>query len=179
MKKTPNIFVFTAEGGEAKVHLARSITSSISDSLMFENFRTDDHDELRRIRDSAGGFYAWGAQLGSQNISRWRAMNAGDIVLGVFDFSYKIVATIQGKFDSHRAAAALWNTNARTGSTFQLMYFLSRPEPIDIAVRSLSPPLAGGYQGFTKISAERVHCLLNEFDTSHDFVEHLKRISRS
>jgi hypothetical protein len=70
------IFVFTAGNPEARQHLADSIQNHIEDEKLFAHFDEQHHAELHRIRDEAGGFYAWGAVWGIRNIllgSRWNA----------------------------------------------------------------------------------------------------------
>ena len=60
------IFVFTAGNPDAKLHLADSIQKPIDDpqAKVFDNFDEAYHAELKRIRDEAGGFYAWDAVWG-------------------------------------------------------------------------------------------------------------------
>ena len=57
----PQIFVFTAGTPEARQHLADSIQNPMDDGVVFGNFDESHHEELQRIRDEVGCFYAWGA----------------------------------------------------------------------------------------------------------------------
>jgi hypothetical protein len=55
------IFVFTAGNPEARHHLIDSVQNPVDDAVVFDNFDEAHYEELERIKDKAGGFYAWGA----------------------------------------------------------------------------------------------------------------------
>jgi hypothetical protein len=80
------IFVFTAGNPDAKLHLADSIQKPIDDpqAKVFDNFDEAYHAELKRIRDEAGGFYAWGTVWGVRNRPTWEQMQRDDFVLCVY-----------------------------------------------------------------------------------------------
>jgi hypothetical protein len=67
------IFVFTAANSTAQENLLKSIENPIQpESIIFNGFKeiTEDlHDELIRIKSTAGGFYAWGGRAtGSRSL---------------------------------------------------------------------------------------------------------------
>lgn len=60
------VFVFTAANPTAQANLSKSIENPIwPEGTVLEGFEEMDEDleaELGRIKDVAGGFYAWGAE---------------------------------------------------------------------------------------------------------------------
>jgi hypothetical protein len=107
----PQIFVFTAGNPEARQHLVDSIRRPIDDAIVFGNFDEPHHEELDRIRDKAGGFYAWGAVPGVRNIPTWEQMERDDFVLCVYDSAYRYVSRLLAKYDNPACAEAIWGTN--------------------------------------------------------------------
>jgi hypothetical protein len=59
------IFVFTAGNPEARQHMVDSIENPIDDAVVSDNFDEAHHEELERVMEEAGGFYAWGARCGA------------------------------------------------------------------------------------------------------------------
>jgi hypothetical protein len=45
-----------------------SIENPIYEAVVFGNFDEAHHEELERMRDEAGGFYAWGTVWGMRNM---------------------------------------------------------------------------------------------------------------
>ena len=72
------IFVFTAANSKAQDNLRKSIEDPIQpESVVFDGFDEMSEDlrkELNRIMDTAGGFYAWGAEPRGHADSTWRRM---------------------------------------------------------------------------------------------------------
>jgi hypothetical protein len=120
------IFVFTAGNPEARQHLVDSIQNPIDDEKVFGNFDESHHEELERIRDEAGHFYAWGAVWGLRNVPTWEQMERDDFVLCVYDGIYHYVARLLAKYDNPECAEAIWGTNDE-GQTWRYMYFLTKP----------------------------------------------------
>ena len=107
------IFVFTAGNPDAKLHLADSIQKPIDDpqAKVFDNFDEAYHAELKRIRDEAGGFYAWGTVWGVRNRPTWEQMERDDFVLCVYDGIYHYVARLLAKYNNPECAEAIWGIN--------------------------------------------------------------------
>jgi hypothetical protein len=78
---TLEIFVFPAANSKAQENLLKSIANPIQpDSIVFDGFDKmsgDLRNELNRIKDSAGGFYAWGAERRGHADSTWGRMARG------------------------------------------------------------------------------------------------------
>src|SRR5215218_4955093 len=131
------IFVFTAGNQAARQHLADSIKHSICRNEIFANFAEVHHEELRRIEREGNGFYAWGAQPGPGNHRSWDAMNRGDLVLCVYDNTYRYAAWVLAKYDNPDLARSVWGAG-KDGETWQYMYFLTEPREINRHVSELA-----------------------------------------
>jgi 5-methylcytosine-specific restriction protein B len=166
----PQIFVFTAGNAEAQAHLADSIESPIALDRVLRAFPRDAENEIRRIHDHAGGLYAWGAVPGQQNAARWNQMNVGDWTLCVYGSAYRYVARVLAKFDNENFARDVWGVDEH-GRTWNLMYFLSKPDRISIPLSELTDTLHAGYMGFTRISDERLQLIATDFGSVDRFIE--------
>jgi hypothetical protein len=152
------IFVFTAGREEARQHLVDSIENPVDDTVVFGNFDEAHHEELERIRDEAGGFYAWGAVWGIRNRPTWEQMERDDFVLCVYDGFYHYVARVLAKYDNPECAESIWGTNDE-GQTWRYMYFLTEPIEIYQPLFEFEGYLNSTYRGFTRIS-QRVALVL-------------------
>jgi hypothetical protein len=84
------IFVFTAANAKAQENLGKSIENPVEDEdKVFDNFDDYHHEELKRIREEAGRFYAWGAVWGLRNVPTWAQMERDDFVLCVYAGAHK------------------------------------------------------------------------------------------
>jgi hypothetical protein len=128
----PQIFVFTAGNPEARQHLVDSIQNPVDDGVVFGNFDESHQEELQRIRNEVGGFYAWGAVWGIRNLPTWEQMERDDFVLCVYDGIYHYVARLLAKYDNPECAEAIWGF-ATTSCTASLVVAaitpLERPPP--------------------------------------------------
>jgi hypothetical protein len=104
----PKIFVFTVGDRAARRHLADSIEHPIPDETVFANFAEAHHEELERVREEGGGFYAWGALPGPGNPRTWKAMHRDDRVLCVYDNTYHYAARVLAKHDNPDLARTVW-----------------------------------------------------------------------
>jgi hypothetical protein len=120
------IFVFTAANAKAQESIGKSIENPVEDDKVFENFDYHHHEELERIRNEAGRFYAWGAVWGIRNVPTWEQMERDDFVLCVYDGIYHYVARLLAKYDNPECAETIWGTNDE-GRTWRYMYFLTKP----------------------------------------------------
>jgi hypothetical protein len=97
-------------------------------------------------------------------------MERGDYVLCVYDSTYHYVAQVLAKHDNRELAEAVWGTNEQ-GQTWQLMYFLTEPREIDLPLSELANHLHRRYQGFTRISDERLDAIAEEYGSVEEFVD--------
>ena len=96
------IFVFPAANPTAQENLLISIENSIRpESVVFDGFEEMSevlHNELNRIKNTAGGFYAWGAEPRGHADSTWRKMARGDYVLAYYFKGYHYIARVLASF---------------------------------------------------------------------------------
>jgi hypothetical protein len=165
-----HIFVFTAGNPEAREHLSTSIENPVDDAVVLDNFDGTHHEELRRIRHEANGFYAWGAVWGIRNVPTWEQMERDDFVLCVYDGIYHYVARLLAKYDSPEYAEAIWGTNDE-GQTWRYMYFLTEPIKIYQPVYEYEGYLHSRYQGFTRIADARLREIEEDYGSIEEFIK--------
>jgi 5-methylcytosine-specific restriction enzyme B len=166
----PQIFVFTAGNADAQAHLADSIEAPVVLERVLAQFPRESEAEIRRIHDVAEGLYAWGAVPGQQNTPRWQQMKPGDWALCVFESRYRFAAKVIAKYDNTNFAREVWGTDAQ-GRTWNLVYFLTKPQAISIPVSSLAENLNASYMGFFRIGDERLERIARDFGSVDAFVE--------
>jgi len=131
--------------------------------------------ELENIYDEEGGFFAWGAISGPVNERNWKAMRVGDWVLSVYDGFYHYAMQVKGKYENEELAKKVWGTN-ENNETWKFMYFLKRPQIPNIGpvpLIQLQSYLNRRYQGFWKISDEKIDRIENEFGSIEKFIEQM------
>jgi hypothetical protein len=165
----PQIFIFTAGREEAQQHLVDSIKNPIDEETVFASFASADWEELKRIREVGNGFYAWGAVPGLRNIPTWETMERGDYVLCVYDSTYHYVARILATYENERFARRVWGED-EDGQTWKYMYFLTKPMEIDQPLYEFEGYLHSRYQGFTRISNERLDEIEEDFGSIEGFI---------
>src|SRR4029453_6657632 len=111
---------------------------------VFENSDPADHQTLREIQSKAGGFYAWGAVPGERNEPNWNSMQAGDWVLCVYDSEYRYVTRMLWKVNNETLAAAIWGRDPQK-RTWQYMYYLEKPQAIQVSLDAVDSYLISGY----------------------------------
>lgn len=168
-----HIFIFTAGTPVARDHLKDSITQAVSFSRMEKVLGPERTAQFKALTN-ADGFYAWGAVPGPMNKPRWEAMRVGDIVLTVYGNRYRFLSTVSGTLHDEGMAREIWGVDD-DGNTWEYMYLLTQPQALDVGV--LAEPVASylhrGYQGFTKISDEKVQTILEKFGSLDHFVEQM------
>ena len=125
---------------------------------MFETFAVEQRQELEKVFAEGGGFYAWGAEPGHQNLLRWQAMEPSDLILCFYDSTYHFIARVLAKYDNEKFVRRLWGTNERTGNTWRYLYFLKKPTAIDIPVQTshpISTPITWGSHASAMIVSRR------------------------
>ena len=165
----PQIFVFTAGNPEARQHLVDSIENPVDDEVVFDSFDHEHHEELERIKEEGGGFYAWGAVPGLRNIPTWETMERDDYVLCVYDGIYRYVARLLAKYDNPECAEAIWDTNDK-GQTWRYMYFLTKPREVYQPLDEFESYLHNRYQGFTRIANPRLEEIEEDFGSIEAFI---------
>ncbi|MVW78088.1 hypothetical protein GOQ28_04030 [Bordetella sp. 02P26C-1] len=103
-------------------------------------------------------------------------MQAGDLVLTVYDNQYQFLSSVVGKFISPELASRIWRHDDE-GNTWEQMYLLSKPHAIEAGV--MSEPVVNylnrGYRGFTRISDDKVKGILGAYGTLEQFVQQVFR----
>ena len=135
------IFVFTAANAKAQENIGKSIENPVEDDKVFENFDYHHHEELERIRNEAGRFYAWGAVWGIRNVPTWEQMERDDFVLCVYDSIYHYVARLLAKYDNPRVRGGHLG-HQRRGPDLALHVLLDQADqdlPARLRVRGLPP----------------------------------------
>ena len=166
------IFVFTAGNPEARQHLVDSIQNPVDDEKVFDNFDESHHEELKRIRDEAGRFYAWGAVWGIRNVPTWEQMERDDFVLCVYDGIYHYVARLLARYDNPECAEAIWGTNDE-GQTWRYMYFLTEPIETLQPLYEFEGYLNSTYRGFTRISDARLSEIEEDYGSVEEFIKEI------
>ena len=162
------IYIFTAAASEAREHLRVSIQQPIDLDTALQFFRAEKHAEIQEIHQTHG-LYAWGAVPGQRNGPTWESMQADDWVLCVFDSRYRYVAQVAAKFDNEQLARQLWGSD-ESGTTWQLMYCLTKPQAVDVPLDDVADYLNRRYMGFTRISDDRVQQIAQAFGSVQEFV---------
>jgi hypothetical protein len=118
------------------------------------------------------GFYAWGAVSGLRNTPTWETMERGDYVLCVYDSAYYYVSRYLAKYENERFARRVWGEN-EDGKTWKYMYFLTEPIEVDQPLYEFEGYLHSKYQGFTRISNERLDEIEEDFGTIEGFIKEI------
>ena len=163
------IFIFTAGDAAARAHLEDSITQPIDLQKVRAHSQPEYRAVLQNIHDEQG-LYAWGAVPGKQNTPRWESMKPGDWVLCVFSSTYHFVAQVKTKLENKELATSIWGSDPE-GNTWSLMYFLSKPQPVNVRVADLADQLNKGYMGFTRIGEDRVQAIEATYGSVMAFVD--------
>lgn len=166
-----NIFVFTAGDPEARKHLDVSITRAVDIATVRQYVPEEQFAKFEELA-AGDGIYAWGAVPGKMNDSYYPALQIGDWVLCVFGARYRFVAKVVHKLDTINLARALWG-QTDDGKTWQYMFFLSKPIPIDVALSSLTSLLPKQYFGFARIGNENAAKVLAAYGSLDKFVDNV------
>jgi hypothetical protein len=165
-----NIFVFCAGDPKARANFRKTILNPISDDCVFSNTPAEKHAELRSWREEAGGFFAWGIRVNQRTLTMLRTVEAGDCVLGFFDFHYRAISRLVGKLQSDELAEKVWG-KPKGAWTWGSIIFITRPREIAVPASSLQPYLCSSYRGATRIGSERVKSIIRDFGSVDTFVK--------
>lgn len=166
------IFVFTAGDKDARSHLNDSILNPVPFALLRDALGDEDAEYFESLMPGQQGFYAWGAVPGPRNEPTWQEMQAGDLVLTVYDNRYRFVSTVLGKFNHKELATRIWGTTT-DGKTWEYMYLLSKPEPVNVHIQddSVVGYLSKSYFGYTRIANKKVQAIVDGFGSLDAFVD--------
>jgi len=164
------IYIFTAGNSLAREHLATSITNDIPLDNIKNSFTPEEIRVLRKMAQSENGLYAWGAVTGKRNIPTWESLRQNDYVLTVFDKTYQFVSKVLWKTHNREAAKTIWGLDDK-GDTWEYMYFLSKPRPVQVHASAVESELNKSYQGFWKISEDKIQKLTRRFGSTDTFIE--------
>src|SRR5215203_1423621 len=173
----PQIFIFTAGKPEAQQHLVDSIKNPIDEETVFGSFASAHQEELKRIREESNGFYAWGAVPGLRNTPTWETMERGDYVLCVYDSTYHFVARVLAKYENEKFARRVWGVD-EDGQTWKYMYFLTKPIEVHQPLYEFESYLHSRYQGFTRISNDRLNEIEEDFGNIEGFIQEILEYER-
>jgi hypothetical protein len=165
-----NIFAFTAGGKAARDHLAVSITDPFSFELLKSIVESKDANALRQLEVTEGGLYAWGAVHGPMNDIHYAKMQVGDFVVCVYEARCRYVAKVKYKLESEALARLLWG-DAEEGETWQHMFFLSRPQPINVHLSQLNGFMPSRFGGFARIGDDFKKKISDRFNSLEKFVK--------
>ena len=165
------IFIFTAGGTLPREHLSASIDNSINPELIYYyQIGKLNENMVNKIDAGNNNFYAWGAVPGVQNKNNWNSLNEGDYVLTVYENTYHYISRVLGKINHPELAKKIWGVD-EDNNTWQYMYFLTKPEKIEVNLSELSRYLHRSYFGFTRISDNRLNDIIQDYNSIDDFMD--------
>lgn len=164
------LFVFTADPSDVRKALETSVVNPIERGKVLGSFSDASYPELIEIERRGRGFYAWGVPPGSQNVANWMYMSTGDYVLVAYDETYRYFAKVLGRYESARAATAIWGDPPEGDNAREFLFFLSEPIPISLPIEELQTYLPVRHKTFGKIAEGRLDRIEDEFGSLERFV---------
>lgn len=161
-----NILVFCAGNRKARANYGASILKPISRDMVLSSFPREQEAALLQVEKDVGGFYAWGLGTTRRAAFFWNRLEVGDLVLGFYEFQYRVVARIACKSESGRFAQNLWGSE-----DWSRVLFFTKPQPVNVPARDVCPPLCSTYRGTTRISDNRVADIISEYGDLATFIE--------
>lgn len=155
------LYIFTASHGSAVSNLAKSVWRPVPSEACAE---------VPLSKAPLGmGIFAWGVANAGHNLQRWRNIVPGDWVLFVAHKRYIARARVLGTGQFPDFARELWDGGA-DGRTWELVTFLERPVKVAATIEDLGRYLVSHYQGFSKISDDRMAKIRDEFGSVERFL---------
>jgi predicted restriction endonuclease len=99
-------------------------------------------------------------------------MARGDYVLCVYDSTYHYVARVLAKYDNERFARRVWGED-EDGQTWEYICFLTKPIEVHQPLYQFEGYLHSRYQGFTRISNERLSEIEEDFRSIEGFIQEI------
>ena len=176
------IFIFTAGQSAARSHLDDSIISPVDLSKLEGNFleSTGEQDNLmnrKELENFVGdkNIFCWGSMPTrkkiNKNFNTWSRMNIGDYVICVYESRYRYISRLKKRLNSFDLAKYIWGQD--NGETWQYMYFLTEPIPVDFHLNEISmgdSPIQK-FNGFTRISDKRIDYLVDKYGSLDQFIK--------
>jgi hypothetical protein len=162
------LFVFTASGPQAQRNLGRSIVQPVPLEICQKHLSPQDLQQLLAMADEES-IFAWGATTGPSNTRNWDAMQPGDIGLVYERGMYSFVTRITYKIRSPGFARAVWPS--ADPETWELVYFLERPQTAGVAIEDLTDFLPGSYQGLMRITDDKVGRIVEAYGSLDAFIQ--------
>ena len=172
------IFIFTAGNSAARAHLDDSIISPVDLTQLEGSFleTTEDEDNLMnrtKLENFVGdkNIFCWGSMPTKRNLNTWSRMRKDDYVICVYENRYRFISRLKKRLNSFDLAKYIWGLS--NGETWQYMYFLTKPIPIDFHLSEISigdSPIKG-FRGFKRISKERIDFIENKFGGLDQFIK--------
>jgi len=164
-RRLQRLFVATAAHALARKRFEASVARPIAADIV----ALIPAEILSRARAADGNFYAWGATDGPRNASTYAVMEAGDVVLMVWNRIYHRKAYVTATANLPTFAATLWGSD-EGGNTWPLVYFLSRPEDVHMPLSELEDYLPKLYLGLTPISKTTIERIHRDFGSLDNFL---------
>jgi MoxR-like ATPase len=159
------LFFAPASGKAAQEHVRLSLSRPIAPDLS----ATLSSEILERASND-GLYYAWGARPGARNDLTWLRMRAGDYVVFYVTGLYQYIARVKVTVRSTPTAEQIWGLDPG-GASWELIYFLTPPQRIDVPLETLSDTLqAAPYQGFVELPEARVAKVVATYGSVEEFV---------
>jgi len=102
-------------------------------------------------------------------------MRKDDWILCVYGGFYHHAMKVKAKYENEKLAKQVWGTN-ENNETWKFMYFLTRPQILPngpAPLNQLQSYLNKSYQGFWKISDEKIERIEKEFGSIEIFIEQM------
>ena len=173
------VFVFTAGISAARKHLDDSINTPIDFELVNKHIPEESKGRLLSANGLSRDLYCWGSTPGKNNIRNWELLQAGDIMLTVYEKAYRYASRVIYKIRSESLAESIWGRDPE-GNTWEYMYFLTKPKKIEALLESIpigSTPYTK-YMGFTRISDERISQIERDWGSTDKFASHFFGIEK-
>jgi len=165
-----NIFIFPCTDTQAQINFKHTIEKGYDVSGVLQYINSEDQQQKLLKAYPDGKCYLWGSQeKQGNNRSTWNTMSESDLVLGYRDKSIVSAAFVVTKIDSPELAEKVWGQYP--DGPFRLIYFLTKPTLCEIRISSLSEYFGKEYHGFTKVRAEVVNKILNDYDSFKSFIQ--------
>jgi len=163
------IYVFTAGNADARSHLNDSIIDPIPLRTILDYIPSEQHQLIRNVEKEASGLYAWGAVDGIKNKPCWESLSAGDYILTGYSNQYHFVSRVIWKTRNEAAARAVWGST-KDGNTWEFMYFLTKPQKVEIPYSELTPELNSTYRGFWGFNEARIDAIREAYGSVDTFI---------
>jgi len=168
----PRIFVAPADQNGDQALIARSILNPVERQVVIENFSDATYPELIDIERRGRGFFAWGLPAEAGNVEHWFHMGVGDFVLIAYDGSFRHYGKVLGRYENHRAAAAIWGEHTESDASRDLLFFLSEPITLAMPTSQLNDYIPDKEDAFSQVPNEVLDRIESDFGTVERFFRH-------